>query len=87
VTRDFAFVVGADVAAEALLRAVRGADKAAITDVALFDRFDIGGGQVSLAVAVTLQPQDRSFTDEELEAISAKIVAAAQKATGATLRG
>ena len=84
VTRDFAFVVNADLPAETLLRSVRGADKAAITDVALFDRFPLDGG-VSLAVTVTLQPTTRSFTDVEIEAISAKIVAAAAK-VGATLR-
>ena len=87
VSRDFAFMVGADVQAEALLRAVRGADKAAISDVALFDRFEMDGGKVSLAVTVTLQPGERSFTDADIEGVSARIVAAAQKATGATLRG
>lgn len=87
VTRDFAFVVDAGASADALLRAVRGADKAAVTDVALFDVFDMGDGRKSLAVSATLQPVERSFTDEELEGLSAKIVAAAQKAVGATLRG
>lgn len=86
VERDFAFVVDAGASADALLRAVRGADKAAIVDVSLFDLFDMGDGRKSLAVSVTLQPQERSFTDEELEALSAKIVAAAQKAVGAVLR-
>lgn len=90
VTRDFAFVVDRDVRAEALLRAVRGADKTAIVAVDLFDRFDgggIGDGKVSLAVGVTFQPTERSFTEAELDALSAAIVAAAAKATGAVLRG
>ncbi len=86
VTRDFAFVVDAGASADALLRAVRGADKTAVTDVALFDIFDMGDGRKSLAVSATLQPSERSFTDEELDALSAKIVAAAQK-VGASLRG
>ncbi len=86
VTRDFAFVVAADTPAETLLRAVRGADKVAITDVALFDRFEMADGRLSLAVTVTLQPAARSFTDAEIEALSAAIVAAAAKA-GASLRG
>ena len=85
VTRDFAFIVADDLPAETLLRAVRGADKAAIIHVALFDRFPLADG-VSLAVTVTLQPTTLSFTDAEIEAVSAKIVAAAAKA-GATLRG
>jgi phenylalanyl-tRNA synthetase beta chain len=86
VTRDFAFVVDGAAAADALLRAVRGADKTAVTDVALFDVFDMGDGRKSLAISATLQPSERSFTDEELDALSAKIVAAAQK-LGASLRG
>ena len=88
VTRDFAFLVPADTPAEALLRAVRGADKQAITAVSLFDVFTGQGvpeGQKSLAVEVTLQPAEKSFTDEELKAISDRIVAAAGKA-GAKLR-
>jgi phenylalanyl-tRNA synthetase beta chain len=55
----------------------------------LFDIFEGAGlaeGEMSLAVAVTLQPGDKSFTDAELQAISAKVVAAAGK-VGAKLRG
>ena len=72
-----------------LVRAVRGADKAAIVDARLFDRFAGQGvpeGQVSLAVEVELQPLEKSFTDAELKAIADKVVAAAAK-VGATLRG
>jgi phenylalanyl-tRNA synthetase beta chain len=88
VTRDFAFLVPAGTAADALLRAVRGADKAAIESVSLFDVFTGQGvpeGQKSLAVEVTLQPGEKSFTEEELKALSERIVAAAAKA-GARLR-
>ena len=89
VTRDFAFLVPETLAADALVRAVRGADKALIADARLFDRFAGAGvaeGQVSLAVEVTLQPAEKSFTDADLAAVSAKIVAAAAK-VGAVLRG
>jgi len=89
VRRDFAFLVPRTVAAEALVRAVKGAEKALIAEVALFDRFAGGGvpdGQVSLAVAVTLQPTDKTLTDAEIEAVAAAVVAAAGK-IGATLRG
>ena len=88
VRRDFAFLVPADVASDALIRAVKGADRAVITGARLFDVFAGAGvpdGHISLAVEVTLQPTDKSFTDEELSAITAKIVAAAVK-VGATLR-
>jgi phenylalanyl-tRNA synthetase beta chain len=88
VKRDFAFLVPAELAADALLRAVRGADKAAITGVTLFDVFTGAGvpeGQKSLAVEVTLQPGEKSFGQDELEAISERIVQAAAK-LGARLR-
>ena len=85
VTRDFAFLVPADLAAESLTRAIRSSDKAAITDVRLFDRFEAADG-LSLAFEVTLQPSEKSFTEEELSAISAKVVAAAER-LGAKLRG
>lgn len=84
VVRDFAFLVPADLAAEALVRAVRGADKAAITAARLFDRFETGES-LSLAVEVTLQPTDKSFTDEDIASIAMRIVAAAEK-LGARLR-
>jgi phenylalanyl-tRNA synthetase beta chain len=88
VKRDFAFLVPADSAADALLRAVRGADRQAIAGVTLFDVFTGAGvpeGLKSLAVEVVLQPGEKSFTEEELKGISARIVAAAAKA-GARLR-
>ena len=88
VKRDFAFLVPADLPADQLLRAVRGADKAAIAAVTLFDVFTGQGvpdDRKSLAIEVTLQPGERSFTEAELKAVSDRIVAAAAK-LGATLR-
>jgi phenylalanyl-tRNA synthetase beta chain len=85
VSRDFAFLVSEATAADALLRAVRGADKQAIAGAALFDVFTGAGvpeGMKSLAVEVTLQPGEKSFTEEELKAISDRIVAAAAKVGG-----
>jgi len=84
VTRDFAFIVPTDIAADNLLRMIRGADKAAITGVRLFDRFEAADG-LSLAVEVTLQPVDKSFTDEQIAEISGRVVSAAEK-LGAKLR-
>ncbi|HEX5258301.1 MAG TPA: phenylalanine--tRNA ligase subunit beta [Sphingomicrobium sp.] len=85
VSRDFAFIVPSDVAAENLLRAIRGADKTAITGVRLFDRFETPEG-LSLAFEVTLQPIEKSFADEQIGDISRRIVATAET-LGARLRG
>lgn len=88
VRRDFAFLAPVDMAAETLLRAVRGADRQAIAEVSLFDVFTgpgVAEGEKSLAVEVVLQPGEKSFTEEELKAISGRIVDAAAR-TGARLR-
>ncbi len=89
VRRDFAFVVGRDVAADTVLRAARGAERTLIAGVALFDVFSGGSlpeGMRSLGVEVTFQPRERTLTDVELEQAAAKVVAAVAKATGAVLR-
>ncbi|MEP7348404.1 MAG: phenylalanine--tRNA ligase subunit beta [Sphingorhabdus sp.] len=89
VTRDFAFLVPADLAGGELVRAIRGSDKDSIIAVQLFDQFvgqDMPEGRKSLAVEVTLQPKAKSFGEEELKAISDRVVAAAAK-LGAALRG
>jgi phenylalanyl-tRNA synthetase beta chain len=85
VTRDFAFVVPEGLAAGDLVRAVRGADKALIAEVRLFDRYQPEGGPLSLALEVTLQPAERTLTEADLLAVSERIVAAATK-LGASLR-
>jgi phenylalanyl-tRNA synthetase beta chain len=89
VDRDFAFVVDAAVAADAVLRAVRTAERDLIVDLGIFDVFEganLGAGKKSLAVTVRLQSAEKTLTDAEIDAISAKIVAAVTKATGAALR-
>lgn len=90
VNRDFAFLVADDVPADKLPRAIRGADKQLITDAGVFDVYQGKGvpeGQKSVAVYVTLQPTEKTLTDDDIEAVGAKIVAAVQKQTGGTLRG
>ena len=87
--RDFAFVLDAKVAADTVLRAAKNADKGLITDATLFDLYEgpnVGEGKKSVAVSVTLQPTDKTLTDEEIEAVAKKVVDAVVKATGGTLR-
>ncbi len=88
-TKDFAFVVATDLPAADLVRAVKGADKGNIVAARLFDDFRGQGvpeGHKSLAVEVTLQPGEKSYTDADLKAIADAVVAAAAK-LGAALRG
>ena len=89
VDRDFAFVVDANVDALTLVNAAMGADKAHVVDVRVFDEFiggSLGDGKKSIAFAVKLQPKDATFTDKDLENISAKIIEKVTKASGGELR-
>ncbi len=88
-SRDFAFVVDRGVTAATILKAARGADKGLIRDVTVFDVFEgthVGEGKKSVAIEVTLQPLDKTLTDEEIDKVSASVVAAVTKASGGVLR-
>ncbi|UFW49650.1 MULTISPECIES: phenylalanine--tRNA ligase subunit beta [Bradyrhizobium] len=89
VSRDFAFIVDRAVKAGDIVRAAQGVDKKLITGVNVFDVYEgkgIEDGKKSIAIAVTLQPREKTLTDQEIEAVAAKIVAEVTKKTGGTLR-
>jgi phenylalanyl-tRNA synthetase beta chain len=89
VSRDFAFIVDRAVKAGDMVRAAQGVDKKLITEVTVFDVYEgkgIDDGKKSIAIAVTLQPREKTMTDEEIDAVGAKIVAEVTKKTGGTLR-
>ena len=93
VDRDFAFIVDAKVEALTAVYAAMGADKALVDSVKVFDQFtgekaeaQMGAGKKSIALTVRLQPRDKTLTDVEIEAVSAKIIEKVIKATGGTLR-
>ena len=89
VKRDFAFVVDKAVEAGALTKATLAADKKLITGVNVFDVYEgkgIDDGKKSIAIAVTIQPREKTLTDQEIEAVAAKVVAEVTKKTGGTLR-
>lgn len=89
VERDFAFVVDTKVTAAQVLKAARGADQALIERVDVFDLYEGKGmpeGKKSLAIAVTLQPKEKTLTEADIDAVAQKIVAAVTKATGGVLR-
>jgi phenylalanyl-tRNA synthetase beta chain len=89
VERDLAFVVDEDVRAGDILKAAQGAERTLVSEVGVFDVYQGKGlpeGKKSIAVAVTLQPRERTLTDAEIEAAVARIVAEVSRRTGATLR-
>ncbi len=89
VSRDFAFIVEKNVAAADILKAAQAGERNLISDMTVFDVYEGPGvpeGKISVAIAVTLQPTDKTLTDAEIDAVSSRIIAEVQKKTGATLR-
>jgi phenylalanyl-tRNA synthetase beta chain len=90
VERDFSFVVDRTTEAQDVLRAARGADKALIEHVGVFDVYQgdrLEADKKALAITVRLRPRDKTLTDAEIDAISARIITAVEKKTGGQLRG
>jgi phenylalanyl-tRNA synthetase beta chain len=89
VSRDFAFIVDRTIRAGDIVRAAQAVDKKLITDVGVFDVYEgkgIDTGKKSVAISVTMQPREKTMTDQEIDAVGAKIVAEVAKKTGGTLR-
>jgi len=89
VERDFAFLVDRSVKAADILRAAQSADRKLVAAVTVFDVYEgegIEAGKKSIAIAVTLQPREKTMTDAEIEAVAGKIVTEVSKRTGGTLR-
>jgi phenylalanyl-tRNA synthetase beta chain len=89
VSRDFAFIVDRAIKAGDIVRAAQGVDKKLITGVSVFDVYEgkgIDEAKKSVAIAVTIQPREKTLTDQEIDAVAAKIVAEVTKKTGGTLR-
>src|SRR5690606_39113641 len=90
VSRDFAFIVDRTVKAADIVRAAQNVDRKLVSGVTVFDIYEgkgIDADKKSVAIAVRLQPRDRTFTDQEIEAVAGKIVAEVAKRTGGSLRG
>ena len=90
VSRDFAFVVDRTVKAGDIVRAAQGVDKKLVSDVTVFDVYEgkgIDDAKKSVAIAVTIQPREKTLTDQEIDAVAAKIVDEVGKKTGGVLRG
>ncbi|GER05856.1 phenylalanine--tRNA ligase beta subunit [Iodidimonas muriae] len=89
VERDFAFLIDRDIDVGTVIKAAKSADKRHIESVDVFDIYEgkgVAPESKSVAIAARLQPQEKTFTESEIEAICAKIVAMVEKATGGTLR-
>lgn len=89
ISRDFAFVVDAKTAAGAVVKAVQSADKKIIKNVIIFDVYEgphVASGSKSIALSVTLQPEESTFTESDLAALGQKIVNCVYETVGGSLR-
>jgi phenylalanyl-tRNA synthetase beta chain len=90
VRRDFAFILDKAVQAGDVIKAALGADKSLISNVNVFDLFEggalAGEGKKSLAIEVTLQPTAQTLTEQDIDAVSQKVIAEVKKVTGGEIR-
>jgi phenylalanyl-tRNA synthetase beta chain len=89
VSRDLAFVVDGTVPAATLIAAVNSAEKELLSGISVFDVFEgaaLGEGKKSIALSIRLQPREKTLTDEEIDAVTARIIAAVAAKTGGELR-
>ena len=89
VVRDFAFVIDEKYSSGEIINLVKKIDKKLIKDVKIFDVYhgdNIAVGKKSIAFNVTLEPKDKTLSDNDIEEVSKKIISTVQETTGATLR-
>ncbi|MFT6558961.1 phenylalanine--tRNA ligase subunit beta [Sneathiella sp.] len=89
VDRDFAFLMDVGVSADKVLKAAKGADKKLIADATIFDIYEgdkVAEGKKSVALSIRLEPMDGTLTDEQIEAVSQKVVQNVEKTSGGILR-
>jgi len=89
VDKDLAFVVDKSVSAAMIMAAARNADRQHITDVRIFDVYEgenVANGKKSVAIGLTFQPAEQTFTDKDIENLMNKVIVEVGKKTGGELR-
>jgi len=89
VVRDFAFVIDEKYSSGEIINIVKKINKELIKEVKIFDVYqgdNISSGKKSIAFYVTLEPKDKTLSDNDIDQISKKIISTVQDTTGATLR-
>lgn len=88
IVRDLAFLAPRSAEAEKIVAAAKNTDKTLITDVSVFDLYEGEnlGDKKSIAIQLTIQPAEKTMTDEEIESVCRRVVGAVSAATGAVLR-
>jgi len=89
VVRDFAFAIDEKYSSGEIIALVKKIDKQLIKAVKIFDVYqgdNIETGKKSIAFSVTLEPKDKTLSENDIEQISKTIISEVQKITGAILR-
>ena len=87
--RDFAFVIDKIFKIGLLEKIIMDIDNNIIKDVITFDVYDgenIPKDKKSVAISVTLQADDKTLSEKDLDQISKKIIEIVREKTGATIR-
>lgn len=90
VSKDFAFIVKDDVAANDVIKTAIASNKKLISDARVFDVYagkGIEDGHKSLALSITIQPKDETLTDEDIEGIMNGVIDTISSKCGGVLRG
>ena len=89
VERDFAFLFPLEIRAIDVINKIKKIDKEIIKNVIIFDVYEgdkLPKNKKSIALKIILQPQEKTFTDQEIENISSKIIDSIKTGFDATLR-
>ena len=89
VDKDLAFVLDKSVPAAEVLAAAKTADRENITDVRIFDLYEgenLPEGKKSLALSITFQPKEATYSDQDIETLMQKVIVAVGKKCNAVLR-
>ena len=84
ITRDFAFIVDCDMPAEKLTSVAQSADSR-ITNVVVFDSFELPDNKKSVAFTITIEPRD-NMSDLDLQQLQSTVITAVEKKCNATIR-
>ena len=87
--RDYAFVVEKDFKAQDLIEIISSVDKSLIKNVKIFDVYEgenISSDKKSIALKVTIQSDNKTLNEKDLNEISQKIISSVEVKAGAKLR-
>ena len=84
ITRDFAFIVDNNTPSEKLTSVAQSADSR-ITNVVVFDAFDMSDGNKSIAFTITIEPRE-NMSDSDLQALQTSVIESVEKKCNAKIR-